>query len=207
MADPKPTKADAAKADPKPRGPVKYLAMAELSPGRWAIMGEPGREASSVYTLRKELRAELDAAAEATGAPTGDVNDLIIIPLDQAHIVRAAREMEVRETFTKTTLKAGPDIATLMVPVESEADVAARMAAGPVPDGAVVPPDSPPDPVAEAAHRAAMAAEAAARAAMPADPEAELPPDVDPDTLLSRRTADQAVPEDEGRTVFPMDER
>jgi hypothetical protein len=205
--------ADKAKADKKERGPVKYLALAEVTPGRWAIMGDPGREATSVYTLRREVRAELDAAAAATGTLAGS-HRLIIVPLDQAHIVEASVEMEVRETFTKATLDPGPDPATLAGLVappqaETEADVAARMAAGTPPEGAIVgAPDVVAEPGAAAAH-AAVVAEGAARAAQvpPVDPDDDdgPNPDIDPLTGVSRRTAAEARPEDEANTVFPID--
>lgn len=197
--------------EPKDRGPVKYIAFAEVTPGHWVLMGEAGREATSVNVLRKEVRAELDAANDAAGLPPNDAHNLVIVPFDRAHIVTAARETEVRETFKKATLEPGPDLTTVILPMVTEADVAARMAGGTPPPGAVVMPTADPPPHADAPPidptgdpddmAAARRAEAEAIAA------AQTNPDVDPDTLLSRRTADQAVPEDEGNTVFPMDER
>jgi hypothetical protein len=195
--------------DTKERGPVKYLAFAEIAPGHWVVMGEPGREATSVHALRKEIRAELSAATEQAGR-TPESHNLVLVPIDRAHIITAAHEVEVRETFRKATLSAGPDLSTVIRQEETEADVAARMAAGPVPPGAIEEPPAPPvveapvvpdAPLDAAAERRAEAERIAAAAA------ASVPPDVDPNTLLSKRTAAEATALDEGRTVFPMDER
>lgn len=200
----------------KPRGPVNYLAFAELAPGWWALVAAD-REASSVHQLRKELRVEIGEAQEDAGVDVTDATRMVIIPADRAYVVEAVREVTVRETFHKVQLDdAAVQPLTSMVTgpapsAGSEADVSARMAAGPAP------PDAPPQAAAAvaepepgaAAAAAALAAEAGARAAQvpPGDPDDEddLSPDTDPRTGTSRRTAAQATPADEGRTVFPID--
>jgi hypothetical protein len=215
-----------ATTEQKKRGPVKYLAFAEIKPDVWALVAN-NREASSVYALRKELRAEVSAAQADSGVAVDTGVMLVIIPLDQAHIVEAAQQITVEETFTKTELREPAPLGDLLAPVQldPEAAVAARMGAGPVPEGAVttfpaavvsgeqaaemLAPFSG-GPGAEAA-QAALSAEAAARATqvMPVDPDDDEAdrgnPDIDPATGLSRRPASEARPEDEGRTVFPID--
>lgn len=200
-----------ATSEAKKRGPVKYLAFAEIRPDVWALVAN-NREASSVYTLRKELRAEVSAAQAESGATVDPGVMLVIIPLDQAHIVEAAQQITVEEKFTKTELREPAPLGELLAPVQldPEAAVAARMSGGLVPDGAIA--EGPPafeGPGAEAA-QAALAAEAGARASqvLPVDPDDDEErgnPDIDSATGLSKRPASEARPEDEGRTIFPPD--
>lgn len=205
-ADPKPEKQS--KTTPKPRGPVNYLAFAEYEPGAWALVAYD-RESSSVYALRKELRQELSDAQAEGGRPVSVGTKLVIIPTAQAHIIEAAQRVEVKETYQTVKLK---DVAVLSslfqerVPLSPEAEVAARMGAGEPPE---LEPEA--EQAAGAAHAAALAAEAGARQgqALPLDPDDDEDhgnPDIDPATGLSRRPASEARPEDEGRTVFPVDE-
>lgn len=214
------------KADKKPRGPVRYIAFAEIRHDVWALVAN-GREASSVYTLRRELREEIAAAQADAGAPMPGI-PLVIIPLDQAHIVEAEQQITVKETFTKKQLREPAPLGSLLAPqqLDPEAEVAARMGSEPAPPEAIAPgPDRAATPaeaardraLAEAgeiepgaeAAQAALVAEAAARTAavLPPDPDDEdvRNPDTDPATGLSRRSAAEARPEDEGRTVFPID--
>lgn len=212
------SKKEATTAEAKKRGPVKYLAFAEIKPDVWALVAN-NREASSVYTLRKELRAEVSAAQAESGQAVDPGVTLVIIPLDQAHIVEAAQQITVEEKFTKTELREPAPLGELLAPVQldPEAAVAARMSGGLVPDGAIaVGPDIPVEeasPGAQAADRAARAAlqaEAGARASqvLPVDPDDDEDrgnPDIDSATGLSKRPASEARPEDEGRTIFPAD--
>lgn len=209
------SRADAAGGkDKKPRGPVSYIAFAEIRPGWWALVAA-GRESSSVYALRRELREELSAAQAEAGEQVTDAHTLVILPLDQAHVVEAAQTITVKETFTKTSLKPAPPLSSLITGPKQlgpEAAIAERMGAGaPAPEGAGPGDLSPEDAErADAAAQAALAAAADARAAQvpPVDPEDDEEasnPDIDPATGLSRRPASEARPEDEGRTVFPVD--
>lgn len=207
--DPKPKAA-------KPRGPVRYIAFGEITPGWWALMAAD-REAANVYELRKALRAELNDAQAEAGVQVTDELALVIIPIEQAHVVGATRKVAVTETFEKITLQDGPPLASMLAgpqpAPETEADVAARMAAG-APQAAAEPGTEPvmDDAAAQAAERALAAARrvdpsagADAPRAVPA-PRAPINPDIDPETGLSRRSAAQARPEDEGTVVFPLDD-
>jgi hypothetical protein len=235
MAESKKKPASAATAEKEPRA-VAYVAFAELRPGWWALIADT--ESSSVYTLRKELRAQIAQAQLDAGLAESSTHNLVIVPKEHAHFVEIAQQMRVEETFKKVQPEPS-DLASMIggpAPVETEADIAARMGSESAPLGAVLGPEQPevvaepyiPAEVAAAdvqdaqaaavaadtAAQAALNAEAAARAAAvpPADPdddEAEFTgnPDVDPLTGVSRRSAAESTPEDEGMTIFPPDER
>jgi hypothetical protein len=234
MAESKKKPATAATAEHEPRA-VAYVAFAELRPGWWALIAD--RESSSVYALRKQLRAEIAQAQLEAGVAESSAHNLLIVPKEHAHFVEVSQQVKVEETFTKVQPEPA-DLASMIAgpePVETEADIAARMGSEPAPPEAIVGPDKgevvaetyvPPnvaaadaqdaaaaDLAADTAAQAAVNAEAAARAAAvpPADPdddETEFTgnPDVDPLTGVSRRTAAESTPADEGTVIFPIDE-
>jgi len=190
------------KDEPKrERGPVNYLAFVEGEGGFWWLAAADA-EATSVYTLRKEIIRQLESEGSLP-----DKLRIVIVPTGQAHVVEHTREIIQKDSFSATKLRAddaGVSAPPPLPPAGTEAGIAARSAALTPPDGAIV-------GIGEAAAAAAAAAEAAGRAAsvMPVDPdddEAEYRnPDVDPITGISRRPASQATPADEGRTVFPIE--
>lgn len=182
--------------EPKKRGPVLYLAFAQLD-GRWYLVANE-REATSVYQLRKEL---VDQIGPGIG--------LVIIPQKQAHVVRHRRKTTTTDTFDgavplDVVMGPGEEAVAAHELLMQRAEEVGGMALGI--------PDLPPAVAAAAAEAAAaaQAAEEAARAAAvpPVDPDDDEPrdPDIDPVTGLSRRSASEARPEDEGRVIFPLDD-
>lgn len=187
--------------DKKARGPVNYMVFVENDDGSWWLAAAD-RESSSAQKLRGDLLTELEAAGHSP-----DYTRLVIIQTSLAQVVEHKKEVIEKHTFTRTKLT-GDDASieppATLPPAGTEAGIAARAAASPAPAGALVDP-------AEAAAHAAVVAEAAERAASvppvdPDDDEERGNPDLDPTTGLTRRTAAQARPEDEGRTVFPIEE-
>lgn len=188
--------------DKKPRGPVNYLAFVEREDGSWWLAAAD-RESSSALKLRGELLAELEAEGYAP-----DTTRMVIMQTSLAQVVEHKRETIVKDTFKKTELTAGDASITPpppLPPADTEAGLAARAAASPAPPDAIV-------GAGEAAAQAAHAAEAEARAAAvppldPDDDEREFTgnPDLDPVTGISRRSASEATPADEGNTVFPIE--
>lgn len=189
------------KAEKKARGPVNYMAFVEGEGGFWWLAAAD-REATSAFALRKELIAEL----EYEGSVPDRVR-IVIIQSSLAHVVEHTREVVQTDKFKATKLASDDAQITApppLPPADTNEGVAARAAASPAPAGAIV-------SAGDAALAAAVAAEGAGRAAavMPVDPdddEEARNPDIDPATGLSRRSADQARPDDEGRTVFPIPE-
>lgn len=215
--------ASGANPDAKKRGPVKYHAFAELAPGWWALVAAD-REASSQVVLRRELRAEIQDAQAEAGVQITDSVQLVIVPSDRAYVVTATRTMTVTETFAKSKLSAAAPIASMIAGppqphAPTEAELAARAGAGPPPPGAdePQPPSAPPLPqqgnaadmaAAERAHAAAIAAGSARAPGVAPDEQTTAATPafiVDDDDGLAKRPASQARPDDEGRTVFPLD--
>jgi hypothetical protein len=157
---------------------VSYLAFLEVAPGWWRCI--PELSATSVYALRRELVARYPEAST-----------LAILPVAKAHVVSYAKETVQMDLFKPATI----------APAEET----------PEPPPWHDPGDPDAEHAAERALEAATAAEAEVRAATPPPPvdpdDDETPEDgVDPETGLSRRPASEARPEDEGSTVFPVDE-
>lgn len=179
----------------KKRGPIDYLAFTQIG-NRWFLVFDD--QAANVYALRKLLVEKMGAGIA-----------LVIIPKGLAHIVGHERTVIVKDAF-----EPGPEL-VVTNPWEAPVHAAEHLPnEGGLP---LVAPEElePIDPAAAAmAARAAAAAQAAEEAARsgqvppidPDDDEDGHDPDRDPATGLSRRTAAEARPEDEGRTVFPVDE-
>lgn len=198
----------------KPRGPVSYVAFVEAANGLWLRVGPRG--ASSVYALRKELLVELREKLSIHGTTR-----MVIVPTAQAHIVAHEHEVIERDIFTPAKLDVAevPDMPDMpqVIALPDAGDVPPSGMIEPLigdelPDRDATPEEAERDAAAAAASQAALAAEAAAREGqvLPVDPDDDdedaRNPDVDPSTGISRRSAAEATPADEGRTVFPIDE-
>lgn len=188
------------KSEKKERGPVNFLAFVEGEGGHWWLAAAD-REATSAQKLRTELLAELE---EAGHVPT--TTRMVIVPTATANVIEHTRVIEQRDTFTKATLTAddaSPAQPAQLPPAETEAGVSARMAASPAPADAIAQPADTVGP-----HVAAGAESASYDGTgrnLDGDFDEATNPDIDPLTGVSRRTAAQATPADEGTTVFPIE--
>lgn len=227
-----PPKSNAA-PDRKERGPVSYLAFIEADDGRWWLAAAD-REATSVQKLRAELLDELEAAGHTPSTtrmvlvPTAVANviehEREVITKDtfrKGELTRGDASIEPPALMPPASTEAGiaaraaatpAPPGALVDPGDPAGSVVSETPVGGIPsgwDGGST--YSPDDPASQAAQAAAKAETDARRAAVPPvdpdDDEAEFTrnPDIDPATGLSRRTAAQATPADEGRTVFPIE--